>query len=205
MKEKKLILTARVLSMVFTPLYLSLVGIIALFTLSYLNQLPTAYKLTVLTLVYIFTILLPTVQIRFYRNYHGWTLIQLSNKERRIVPYLISVTSYMVCSYIMQRLNFPHFISSILIAALMIQCVCTIINVFWKISTHTAAIGGVTGALMAFAFFFGFNPIGWLCIVLLLAGMVGTSRIILRQHTLAQVTVGFIVGVICAFPIILFW
>ena len=121
MKEKKLILTARVLSMVFTPLYLSLVGIIALFTLSYLNQLPTAYKLTVLTLVYIFTILLPTVLIRFYRNYHGWTLIQLSNKERRIVPYLISVTSYMVCSYIMQRLNFPHFISSILIAALMIQ------------------------------------------------------------------------------------
>ena len=34
MKEKNIILAARVLSMVFTPFYLSLVGLIALFTFS---------------------------------------------------------------------------------------------------------------------------------------------------------------------------
>ena len=49
--------------MVFTPFYLPVVGLVSLFLLSYLSLMPTAYKLQVLTLVYFFTILLPTVLI----------------------------------------------------------------------------------------------------------------------------------------------
>lgn len=203
MKEKNIILAARVLSMVFTPFYLSLVGLIALFTFSYLSLMPWAYKLTVLILVYLFTILIPTLLIHFYRNYHGWTLIELGKKERRVVPYLLSIVSYFVCYYVMHRFNIPHFMSNILMAALIIQILCALINVWWKISTHTAAIGGVTGALQAFAVIFGFNPIGWTCLVLILAGMVGTSRMILRQHSLRQVCYGFMLGLIVAYGVIL--
>lgn len=203
MKEKNIILAARVLSMVFTPFYLSLVGLIALFTFSYLSLMPWAYKLTVLILVYLFTILIPTLLIHFYRNYHGWTLIELGKKERRVVPYLLSIVSYFVCYYVMHRFNIPHFMSNILMAALIIQILCALINVWWKISTHTAAIGGVTGTLQAFAVIFGFNPIGWTCLVLILAGMVGTSRMILRQHSLRQVCYGFMLGLIVAYGVIL--
>ena len=203
MKEKNIILAARVLSMVFTPFYLSLVGLIALFTFSYLSLMPWAYKLTVLALVYMFTILVPTLLIHFYRNYHGWTLIELGKKERRVVPYLFSIVSYFVCYYVMHRFNIPHFMSNILMAALVIQILCAIINVWWKISTHTAAIGGVAGALQAFAVIFGFNPIGWLCFVLILAGMVGSSRMILRQHSLRQVCYGFLLGLVAAYVVIL--
>ena len=203
MKEKNIILAARVLSMVFTPFYLSLVGLIALFTFSYLSLMPWAYKLTVLTLVYLFTILIPTLLIHFHRNYHGWTLIELGKKERRVVPYLLSIVSYFVCYYVMHRFNIPHFMSNILMAALIIQILCALINVWWKISTHTAAIGGVMGALQAFAVIFGFNPIGWLCLVLILAGMVGTSRMILRQHSLRQVCYGFLLGLVVAYGVIL--
>ena len=49
--------------MVFTPFYLPLVGLMALFMFSYLGLMPWAYKLQVLTLVYVFTILLPTILI----------------------------------------------------------------------------------------------------------------------------------------------
>ena len=203
MKEKNIILAARVLSMVFTPFYLSLVGLIALFTFSYLSLMPWAYKLTVLALVYMFTILVPTLLIHFYRNYHGWTLIELGKKERRVVPYLLSIVSYFVCYYVMHRFNIPHFMSNILMAALVIQILCALINVWWKISTHTAAIGGVTGALQAFSMIFGFNPIGWLCVVIILAGMVGTSRMILRQHSLRQVCYGFLLGLVVAYTVIL--
>ena len=165
--------------------------------------MPWAYKLTVLTLVYLFTILIPTLLIHFYRNYHGWTLIELGKKERRVVPYLLSIVSYFVCYYVMHRFNIPHFMSNILMAALIIQILCALINVWWKISTHTAAIGGVMGALQAFAVIFGFNPIGWLCLVLILAGMVGTSRMILRQHSLRQVCYGFLLGLVVAYGVIL--
>jgi membrane-associated phospholipid phosphatase len=199
-----MILAARIVSMLFTPFYLPLVGLIALFLFSYLSIFPLAYKLQVLIMTYLFTILLPTVMIHLYRRYQGWNLIELGYRERRMVPYIISIVSYFTCIYLMERLHMPHFMSAIIIAALLLQIVCAIINVWWKISTHTAAIGGVGGALFAFAEYLGFNPVWWLCLVFFVAGLLGTCRMILRQHSLAQVVAGFWVGFICAAIAILF-
>ena len=197
-REKNIILAARVVSMVFTPFYLPIVGLMALFFLSYLSLMPTAYKLQVLTLVYFFTILLPTMLIHLYRKYNGWNLIELGHREKRMVPYVISILCYFFCVYIMDMLHIPHFMGTIVSAALAIQIVCALINVWWKISTHTSAIGGEAGALFVFGELFGFNPVWWLCLVMILAGVMGTSRMILRQHSLSQVVAGFWVGVICS-------
>jgi membrane-associated phospholipid phosphatase len=199
MKEKNIILTSRIISMVFTPFYLPLVGLIALFVFSYLSLLPISYKLIVLALVYAFTILLPTVLIRLYRNYQGWSPIELGMKERRMVPYVISILCYFSCYYIMSIFHIPHFMGAILVAALLIQILCAIVNIWWKISVHAAGIGGVTGALLGFAIIFGFNPIFWLCLVLIVSGLVGTSRMVLRQHSLSQIVIGYVVGVIISF------
>ena len=72
MKEKNIIIAARILSMVFTPFYLPLVGLIALFTFSYLRLMPWPYKLTVLGLVYLFTILLPTLRLSRMDTHRAW-------------------------------------------------------------------------------------------------------------------------------------
>ena len=203
-REKQMILAARIVSMLFTPFYLPIIGLIALFFFSYLSIFPMLYKFQVLVMTYLFTILFPTVMIHLYRRYQGWNLIELGQRERRMVPYIISIVCYFTCIYLMERLHMPHFIGSIIIAALLVQIVCAIINVWWKISTHTAAIGGVGGALFAFAEYLGFNPVWWLSLVFFVAGLLGTSRMILRQHNLSQVVAGFWVGFICAAIAILF-
>ena len=198
MKEKNIILISRVVSMMFTPFYLPLVGLAALFFFSYLNTFPLYYILMVMGIVWLFTVLLPTRLIHLYRRYHGWTPIQLGVRERRMVPYVISILCYFTCFYIMSLSRTPHTITSILIAALAVQMLCAMTNVWWKVSTHSAAIGGVAGGLLSFSLIFNFNPVWWLCLVILLGGMVGTSRMILRQHTLPQVVVGFFVGMLCS-------
>ena len=184
--------------MLFTPFYLPIVGITLLFLFSYLNMFPWSYKIQVLLMVYLFTIMLPTLLIHVYRRYQGWNLIELGHREKRMIPYVLSIISYFTCVYVMERLHMPHFMGSIVVAALAVQIVCALINVWWKISTHTAAIGGVAGALFAFSYYLGFNPVWWLCLVVVLAGMLGTSRMILRQHSLSQVVAGFLVGVVCS-------
>ena len=199
MNEKNIILTARVVSMVLTPFYLPVVGILAIFTFSYLSMLPWQAKLSYILLVYAFTVLFPTVLIHLYRQYQGWTPIQLGQKEKRVVPYILSIVCYFTCFYIMNLLHLPHMLTSILIVALVIQILCAIINIWWKISTHTAAIGGVTGSLIAFSLMYNFDPMWWLCLTLIVSGMVGSSRMILRQHSLEQVTSGFFLGIISSF------
>ena len=202
MNTKKIIIAARVMSAIFTPFYLPIVGLVALFVFSYLGLLPWAYKLLVLGMVYLFTILVPTLLIHLYHRYQGWTPLQIGVKERRMVPYAVSIFCYFACYYLMTRLRIPSFMARILMAALLIQIVCAIVNVWWKISTHTAAIGGVTGALMAFSMLFAFNHVWWLCFTLLVSGMVGSSRIILHQHTLGQVLAGYGIGLLIGFIVI---
>jgi membrane-associated phospholipid phosphatase len=203
MNKKQVIWMARMVSIIFTPFYLPLTGLIALYVFSYLNMLPWAYKLTSLLLVWLFTVMLPAFLIRLYRNYNGWSPIQLGTRERLIIPYVISISCYFACYYLMNLYNTPHFMGSILVAALGVQVLCALINVWWKISIHTAAIGGVTGGLLAFSLIFNFNPVWWLCLVIFLGGAVGTSRMILRQHSLSQVIGGFLIGVFTAFMLIL--
>ncbi|MCI7561056.1 MAG: hypothetical protein MSA38_06520, partial [Bacteroidales bacterium] len=166
---------ARTLSIIFTPFYLPLVGMIALFTLTYLNMLPASYKLVVVALTYAFTILLPSMLIHAYRKYHGWSPFHLNNREKRMVPYIISILTYLAYYNIMRWMHMPHFMSAIIVAALFVQVFCALFNVRMKISTHTAAIGGVTGSVMAFSFILSFNALWWLIILIIIAGMVGTA------------------------------
>ena len=202
MKEKNIIFTARIMSMIFPPFYLPIVGLIALFIFSYMSLLPMMYKLVMLAMVYLLTVVAPSLLIHLYRLCQGWTSHELGRKERRLVPYIISIVCYFACFFWMEYRNTPRVISIIVVVALTIQMVCALINVWWKISTHTAAIGGVAGGLVSYSIAFSFNPLWWLCFVLILAGAVGTARMILRQHSLSQVVTGFLVGAACAILVI---
>lgn len=202
MKEKNIIFTARIMSMIFTPFYLPIVGLIALFIFSYMSLLPMMYKLVMLAMVYLLTVVAPSLLIHLYRLCQGWTSHELGRKERRLVPYIISIVCYFACFFWMEYRNTPRVISIIVVVALTIQMVCALINIWWKISTHTATIGGVAGGLVSYSIAFSFNPLWWLCFVLILAGAVGTARMILRQHSLSQVVGGFLVGAACAILVI---
>ena len=202
MKEKNIIFTARIMSMIFTPFYLPIVGLIALFIFSYMSLLPMMYKLVMLAMVYLLTVVAPSLLIHLYRLCQGWTSHELGRKERRLVPYIISIVCYFACFFWMEYRNTPRVISIIVVVALTIQMICALINIWWKISTHTAAIGGVAGGLISYSIAFSFNPLWWLCFVLILAGAVGTARMILRQHSLSQVIGGFLVGAACAILVI---
>lgn len=76
--------------------------------------------------------------------------------------------------------------------------ICVIVNLKWKLSEHMAGAGAIIGGLVAFSALFGYNPISWLCIFILIAGVLGTARIILQHHTLGEVMGGFAVGLICS-------
>lgn len=194
MNEKKMIIMARTVSILFTPFYWPLLGIILMFWFSRMQSLPFNYKLKTVFLVYLLSIYLPTLLIRMYHRYNGWSPFQMSQKEKRMIPYIISILCYFGCYYMLNWLRVPHHMSIILILAIMTQIMCATINVWWKISSHMAAMGGVTAMVYFFSNYFGINIFWWFCMVIILSGLVGTSRLILRQHSLPQVLAGFFMG-----------
>ena len=194
-----IVLTSQVVSVVFSPFFLPVMAFVALFIFSYLRLLPLTTKLVLTLIVYFFTVLLPHITIFLYRKLNGWTRHQLGRRERRYVPYVLSIISYSALLYLLYALHMPRFTEGVILGALLIQVVCAVVNGWVKISTHAAASGGVVGALLAFSLIFSFDPTGWLCLTVLLCGVVCSARLGLRQHSLSELGYGVLVGLVCGF------
>lgn len=198
MNNRQLIRISKLISNLFSPFYAPLWAFVWMFYFSYLKLLPISYKVFIISLVWVTSVFIPRMSINAFRMVMRWTHWQLSHREHRHLPYILTVLSYSACLTIMTKLNVPMFIRGIMLTALVSQIICVVVNAWWKVSTHMVGMGGLVGALIAFSLLFFTNPVFLLCILLILSGLLGTARIILRQHTLAQVFVGFLIGYVCA-------
>ena len=194
---KKVLLVAHILSSIFRPSYYPTVGTLILLSFTYLSLFPWVFKIWLLTLVYVFTFCLPVLGIYIYRRINSWSSFDLRLRHKRAVPYIINICCYLCLMHIFHFTHMPHFLMAIIGISLLIQCTCVVVNLWWKVSMHSAGAGGVIGAVIAYAAIFGFNPIWWLSLAIFVAGCVMTSRMLLRQHTLAQVLGGTLIGIAC--------
>lgn len=195
---------ARILSFLFTPFITPTIGFLLLFSCTYLRLLPIPYKIIILGIVLCFTWCMPMLIIFLFQKVNGWGIKELKDRKKRFMPYLLTITSYVTCLISMYRLHLPRYMSGIIVAALICMILCTLINFKWKISTHVASSGMLVGGIISYSMLFGFNPIEVLCLAILLSGMLGTARIIVKQHTLFEVLTGFMVGMFCGVIGILF-
>ena len=160
MNNRFLIMGAQAVSLLFSPFYLPVVAFALLLVFSYLHLLPLSYKMLLLAIVYAFTVLVPRFSIFVYRKVNKLTHFQLGHRRNRFIPYLLSIISYVCLLHVMRCMHMPNFTLGIIVAALSIQVVCALLNLRTKVSTHSAAAGGVVGALMGFSFIFVRNA-GW--------------------------------------------
>lgn len=196
---------ARLLSLVFRPSLYPLVGHAILFAFTYLSLLPWDFKLWVLSAVYVFTVALPYALIFLTRKLNRWSRQDMYQQHRRYMVYCINIICYVSCIYVFSNLNLPSFMGVILIVSLMVQCVCALVNMWHKVSRHSAGTGLIIGALLAYSYIFTFNPTWWLCVAILLSGAVMSSRMMLNNSTLGQVMGGTFIGIVCGVAGIIVW
>ena len=195
---------ARILSTAFNPFLMPFYGFVLLFTFTYLNIMPIQYIAFVLSIVFTFTLLTPSLFISLYKWMNKWSMKEVSERKRRFIPYILTMMSYATCLLTLYKMHFPRYFAGIIIAALLSMAICILINLRWRISIHLAGCGLLIGGLLAYSLLFYFNPVWWLCGFILLSGIQGTNRIIYHQHSLLEVILGFVVGMFCGIIGILF-
>ena len=159
MNNRYIVLSAEIISTLFTPFYMPTVAFVVLLTFSYLSRLTFAEKCSMTLMVYVFTVLFPRIAIFIYRKYYGWSRKELNTQNGRYAPYIISIVCYSTLLVIMNVIHMPRFTMSIVGASLLIQIICALVNNIIKVSTHAAASGGVIGMLFAFSLIFNFNAV----------------------------------------------
>ena len=130
--------------------------------------------------------------------------LSMENSRDRIIPLMSSSVFYYLGYVLLGRMKaFPVF-KLFLVASVLVIIVMLIISFKWKISNHMAAVGGVTGTIFALSFRSGVNPILTILVVILISGLVGTARLVLKKHDLKQLTAGYILGFSVLYLVIYF-
>jgi membrane-associated phospholipid phosphatase len=101
------------------------------------------------------------------------------------------------------RMQMPTWFLMMIAAPIAILIIATLITLAWKISAHMFGIGGLIGGAMSVSYFVErCNPYYMFMGLFILAGIIGSSRIILKHHNLSQVNVGFLLGFIVSFAFV---
>ena len=88
----------------------------------------------------------------------------------------------------------------------MALALTTVITLRWKISAHMVGIGGTAGTVLAIASIHAIPLLPMLAGIILLAGLLGSARLLTSDHTQGQVLAGALLGALCTyFPVVLGW
>lgn len=171
-------------------------GYILLFNSGYyFTMLRLDVKRYILIAVFFSTCLLPVLTISVMALGRGFNL-RMEHHTQRIKPLLFTAIYYYLGFYLLKGLPVYPVFRIILITSVVVIVVMTVISFKWKISSHMAAIGGVAGSLLAISFRMGMNPVWLLTGVFLTAGIVGSVRMYIGNHTLSQILAGFTLGLV---------
>lgn len=181
-------------SALFHPLLIPTLGFLLLFNSGfYFAILPWKIEKYMLIVVFLSTCVLPALSIGILALKPGFD-VHMEKSTDRILPLMFSSVFYYLGYLILKKLPIFPIYTFFLIASILVQIVLLIISMKWKISAHAAAIGGLTGGFFGLAFRLQENPVAILIFLVFVAGLVGTSRLILEKHTNWQVYAGFMLG-----------
>lgn len=188
------------------PLFMPVFSLIILFSLNtYINQvLPLKFQLMVLGLLLVNTCILPLVFIVVMAKNKLISSVYLNQKNERVLPFLMAFVFYGFTYYLLKKAGLPKTINAIMLGATIAIFASVVVNLFYKLSIHMVGVSGVFGAFYALSSMFGLQVLWLLLFLIIAAGLIGTSRLILNQHTPLQILVGFAVGFFAEFFTIYF-
>jgi len=150
--------------------------------------------------VVLFSFAIPAILIFMLYKIGVISDLSLKVRHERIYPYMITLVSYSVMIFFYYRMHMPTWFMMIMVSSVAIMLVAILVTLKWKISAHMFGIGGLIGGAMSVSYFVEHsNPYFMFMGLFIIAGLVGTSRLILKRHTLAQVIAGFLLGFLLSF------
>jgi hypothetical protein len=192
---------AKLITYVFHPLLIPTYGMCLLYRLFsdiyFIRDIRIPLLLIGITLVS--TCLLPALSVFLLFRSRKLSTLEMDERKERSAPFLITVLCYLFAYYMLKEFPAPsgmlRTIRIFILGAASALVMTTAINFKWKISAHAVAIGGLSGAMAALTLFLPTPPsLGWLCLVVFIAGLVGYARLRLLAHSQGQVYTGYLLG-----------
>ena len=194
----------RIISYIFHPIFIPLFGTITYFALAPYSSLEQ--KNGTILPIFILTVIIPIIFFFILRNLKLITSIFAPSIKERIYPMLISSGIYFIILYKIIPQNYInevyYFFIGLLTAAIAIL---VLLFLKFKASLHLLGMGSILLFLIGLSIHFEINITIAIGLITLLSGLVTSSRLYLKAHTIPELILGFLIGASSQLYLFKFW
>ncbi|MDE6097760.1 MAG: hypothetical protein K2L80_01975 [Muribaculaceae bacterium] len=204
-KRPALIHLAQIVSDIFSPILIPTYAYSIMMWLTPLVILPERVRLVTTAVIALITAVVPTASLLTLRRLGRISDAAVSRRNERLLPFALALVCYIGAAWYLGSVHAPWWAARFFLGAALAVAIALIITLKWKISAHTTAIAGMTGLIiwLAFRHLMFLQPMVVITVSIMLCGVVGSCRLALRRHTLAQTGAGFLLGIACTTGIML--
>lgn len=195
-RKSSLVKGARVVSTIFSPLFIPTYCTVMAMWLTPLNLVSEHTRFLATAVVLALTCVFPTMIIFSMLKLGKVSDMDISNRRQRLVPLLLTLVCYALATLYMWRVLAPLWLVLYFMSGCVTALAVALISLRWKISAHGAGMGNMLGMVIAFmeGSYAVYNMLPWLCVIILLCGVVCSARVTLHRHTLGQVYAGTVLS-----------
>lgn len=205
---------ANIISFVFHPLIIiSYILLLMLVINPYLFSIQNEKAIGILMIyVFMLTIVLPGVTVLMMKALGFVNSIHLKDRSERIIPLIITGGFYLwLFVNIYENTTIPLAFSIFVLGSTIGLFLAFFFSLFTKVSLHTTGVGGFFVGILLIKYNFSYEsfllPLGsfgdymvstdvLVFASLFIAGLVGTARLLLKAHSLNEVFLGYLVGIL---------
>ncbi len=190
---------ANFMSTALSPLLMPTYGVFLVLSVSVLCVLPYGTRVAVLLVCMGITCIVPLIFLSVLRHFKLVKSLHVDVREQRLIPYLFTALCYAVAAFYLYYCHSPQWFTMFMVGSALTAVVMALINLKWKISAHMAGIGGLIALIFQIHVqdLSAFDLFWIMCLIIILAGVLGSARLALRRHDMLQVLAGVVVGFLC--------
>ncbi len=209
-QSKTLVVFAQIVSYICHPVFFPLVMAYALYKLSpadFASVPPKQIGLWFLSIA-ITGVFFPLFSILIMKPLDFISSYHMHTAKERTIPLMAIMIFYFWVSHAFNNMGIPTplnpnpgSVPPLIYKVLLLGnfwgiILLFLVNIFTKISMHTAAAGAMIGIIIVMMIISPTNMIMPLLVSIIIAGIIGTARMILGAHQRGDIWLGYIIGIL---------
>lgn len=188
---------ARIISIIFHPIFVTFGTAMLVYWLqkpSYIS-VQNAYPLWT-GFLFLNLVMFPLIATLLMKALGFISSITMKDPKDRIIPLIATMVFYFWAYNVAKNITpeVPLYMRVYLLGSFWGIIMIFLINIFFKVSMHTTAIASTVGILIMMILQLKIDILWIIIAAIVLAGLIGTARLILKEHLPFELVLGYITG-----------
>lgn len=187
------------ISVILHPIVIPTICVLLFFTVLPI-RIGSNQKLAILGLTFVGTYLIPLIVLIILKTFGYIKSYQVTTIKERKIPLLLMILLFYLLGNTLFRNPFIRDLGTLFYATSLGLVTIYLLFIFkLKTSLHLLSLGIAVGffLLLSIIYITSFLPL--IVVLILISGILASSRLYLKAHTPKEVYLGFFIGVLCPF------